>query len=30
MKLTHLINSTFLSLKMIVDILIDVENAKHR
>ena len=30
MKLTHLTNSTFLSLKIIVDTLIDVGNAKHK
>jgi len=28
--LIHLVNSTFLSLKIIVDTLIDVGNVKHR
>ena len=30
MRLIHLINSTFLCLKIIVDTLIDVGNAKHQ
>jgi len=30
MRLTHLVNSTFLSLKVTVDTLIDVGNSKHQ